>query len=333
MKSNSWEEEFNNTIVTANAIPVNSWINGAIMGSNESDWYRFDVSVNGKVRLTFKHEYIDSNYTYWDAEFYGANNELLSKVIAVKGNITNEFVGESISLTAGTYFVRISKGFYWSNIQYAFSVDFTNSDDFSGKRDDLDISIINVPETEILPEKTERTTDDNSTDTDQKADMETGEVIQHEGIKYRITDEEEVAVTGMAVDTATLTIPAEITVDGINYEVVAVEKNAFKKNKKLKKVIISANLDYIGSNAFYACKNLDELIIEGDVDQIDSKTFYNCKKLKSISILTDSLEKIGSKAFKKIYKKSQVKLPESVYAEYSQMLKKAGLPSKAKIIY
>lgn len=110
-----------------------------------------------------------------------------------------------------------------------------------------------------------------------------------------------------------------------------IKKNAFKNNKKLKRVTIKADLVSIEEGAFTGCKALERLNLNGDIDAIERKAFYNCPKLKQIYITTDVIPELGSKAFGKVYSKVAVKVPAGMVAEYKKVLKKAGLPSKAVV--
>lgn len=106
------------------------------------------------------------------------------------------------------------------------------------------------------------------------------------------------------------TVPATVKIKGETYQVTAVDKNAFKNNKKLNNVTIGKYVTKIGANAF-----------------------YGCKKLKTISIKSTKLKSVGKGAFKGIVKNVAVKVPKAKLASYKKLLKKktTGLPSKAKI--
>lgn len=107
-----------------------------------------------------------------------------------------------------------------------------------------------------------------------------------------------------------VTVPATVKIKGENYQVTAIDKNAFKNNKQLKSVTIGKYVTKIGANAF-----------------------YGCKKLKTVSIKTTKLKSVGKSAFKGIVKSATVKVPKSKLAAYKKLLKKktTGLPAKAKI--
>ena len=131
----------------------------------------------------------------------------------------------------------------------------------------------------------------------------------------------------------TVTIPATVVIDGVTYKVTAIEKNAFKNNKYIKKVIIGNNIITIGDNAFYGCKKLKTVTIGKSVTKIGSKAFYGCSKIKTLTIKSTKLttKKIGSKAFTKTPKKMTVKVPKSKLKSYKKLLKAKGVNSRAKI--
>lgn len=111
-----------------------------------------------------------------------------------------------------------------------------------------------------------------------------------------------------------VTIPATVKIKGVTYKVTSIAKNAFKNNRRLKKLTISGNVTKIGSRAFYNCKNLNTITIKS-------------KKLTA--------KTVGSKAFSKAgnsnYKKLKVKVPSGKYKTYQKLLKSKGLSSKAKV--
>lgn len=98
----------------------------------------------------------------------------------------------------------------------------------------------------------------------------------------------------------TVTIPNTITVDGINYKVAEVGANAFKNNKKVKKVTIGANVVKIANKAFNKCPSLRNVII---------KTTLLTKKTAS------------KKCFSKVSKKMVIKVPKKVKKSYAKIFK------------
>ena len=133
------------------------------------------------------------------------------------------------------------------------------------------------------------------------------------GNVYKVTSSrsssQTVAFIGNKVKTS-VTIPTTIKIKGATYKVTEISTNAFKNNRKLKKVVIGQNIVRIGKNAFYGCKKLTSITIKS-------------------SRLT--LNNIGKNAFKNTSPKATVKVPKKQKALYNQILKKRGLNKKAKV--
>ena len=110
---------------------------------------------------------------------------------------------------------------------------------------------------------------------------------------------------------ASVTVPATVNIQGKTYKVTAIAANAFKNNKKLKKVTIGENVKTIGKSAFYGCKNL-----------------------KTVNIRTSMLKgkTVGKNAFAKINAKAKVKVPKSKLKTYKKLLKSKGIKGKKQKI-
>ncbi|MBD5544030.1 MAG: leucine-rich repeat protein [Lachnospiraceae bacterium] len=117
----------------------------------------------------------------------------------------------------------------------------------------------------------------------------------------------------------------------IGKKVTSIGSKAFYNCTALKKITIGSNVTTIGSSAFYNCKALTSVTIGKKVTSIGSKAFYNCKKLKKITIKSTVLAKVGSKAFKNIYKKAVIKVPKKKLADYKVLLKGKGQAKTVKI--
>lgn len=107
----------------------------------------------------------------------------------------------------------------------------------------------------------------------------------------------------------TITVPDTVIVDGVTYKVTSVSKNAFKNNKRLKKVTVGKNITKIHVNTFYGCKNL-----------------------KIITIKSTNLKFIGKNAFKGINPKARIKVPKSKLSYYKKLFAKKGLKNTVKIV-
>lgn len=108
----------------------------------------------------------------------------------------------------------------------------------------------------------------------------------------------------------TVNIPDSITVNHVTYKVTEIAANAFKNQKKIRKVVIPSGVSRIGKKAFYGCKNL-----------------------KNITIKTTKLTKknVGSKAFSGIHAKAVIKVPKKKQSAYKKILKARGVTKKEKV--
>ena len=107
---------------------------------------------------------------------------------------------------------------------------------------------------------------------------------------------------------SSIVIPSTVKINGITYKVTSIARNAFKNNKKLKKVIIGSNIININTNAFNGCKNL-----------------------KMITIKSKNLKGIGKNAFKNIKANAKIKVPKDRLAQYEKLLTKKGQKATVKI--
>ncbi len=146
-----------------------------------------------------------------------------------------------------------------------------------------------------LPQKGRKITDDKSKNT-YKVNCP---AIQNGTVEFTASD----------TTKRSITIPESVIIDGAVYKVTSVSKNAFKNNKKIKKVTIGKNVKTIGSNTFSGCKNLRTIIVKS-------------KQIKTV----------GKNAFKGIHSKAEIKVPKKKLKSYRKMFSKKGLKDSVKII-
>ena len=182
------------------------------------------------------------------------------------------------------------------------------------------------------------------------------------GAVYMVTDAETKGGTveymkPLSNGISNISIPSTVEIDGISYKVTSIAADAFKNNKKLKKIKIGSNVTIIGKNsfsgcskletltignnlvsigdnAFYNCTSLKTVTIPAKVKKIGKQAFYGCKNLKTIKIKTKKLtsKNVGKKAFAKIHPKATAKAPSSCLKFYKKLLQKKGLNGKKQKI-
>lgn len=141
-----------------------------------------------------------------------------------------------------------------------------------------------------------------------------GTKLTAKGASYQVTSAAEknptVVYKGSKKQKASVTIPDTVTIDKVTYKVTSIAANAFKNNKKLKKVVIGKNVTKIGK-----------------------KAFYGCSKLKKITVKTTKLTKknVGRQAFKGIHKKATFKVPKKKIRSYRKIFRARGAAKTTKV--
>ena len=139
--------------------------------------------------------------------------------------------------------------------------------------------------------------------------VKVGSVHKVGNYKYKVssTSAKSVTLTKKVTKKKAVTVPATIKINGTSYKVTAIGANVWKNDKTLQSVVIGTNVKKIGAKAFYGAKNL-----------------------KKVTIKTKKLASVGSGAYKGVSKKITIKVPAGKKKAYQKLLKKKGLPSKAK---
>lgn len=120
------------------------------------------------------------------------------------------------------------------------------------------------------------------------------------GNQYIITKDDEVTFSKAKSGIKSLTIPSTVKFQNITYKVTGIKTNAVKNNKKIKSVVVGANITSIANKAFNKCPNL-----------------------KKVTIKTTALTKktANKKCFNKVNKKLTVKVPKKVKKSYKKIFK------------
>lgn len=162
------------------------------------------------------------------------------------------------------------------------------------------------------PSDTTGDKDNNSTDSKDSKPVKAGQKITISGLRYKVVsiDAKIVRFTGAKKNIKKVIIPASIKIKNEKYKVIAIAKGALKGQKKLKKLIIGANIRSIGKNAFKGCKNLKKITIK-------------TKKLSS--------KNIGGNAFKGINNKAIVKVPKGNVKLYKKLIKAKSTSKSIKV--
>ena len=139
------------------------------------------------------------------------------------------------------------------------------------------------------------------------------------GVKYFLKSYPKEAIITGCSSPVNVSIGASIKPedDNDNYDIVAIEDEAFKGAESLTKVDLSGatNLSSIGNAIFEGCSNLTDVTLPDSrteiLTKITDKMFYGCAALSTLD-LPESVETIGASAFAGCKLLSTLVLPDNV---------------------
>lgn len=135
-----YESEWNDTIKTADELPLNTAAGGCLHNRSDIDYFKFELEEDSKVNLVFSLNDIiseTSSSDYWNITLYnGEDSGNAIQSFAAYGNKLN-YYPNAVGLSAGTYYVKIAAGdYYSSNIGYTLTAKVTPGADFESEGND-----------------------------------------------------------------------------------------------------------------------------------------------------------------------------------------------------
>ena len=132
---------------------------------------------------------------------------------------------------------------------------------------------------------------------------------------YKFTDNSltnEVEVTsGTIAYEDEVTIPATVTIDGVEYNVVGIGTSALENQDKVTTVSFPSSLKYIGKRAFYDCDYLTAVDIPASVKTVYDSGFDLCDRLATVT-LHEGLDSIGTWSFASLPALKSIVLPSTL---------------------
>ena len=123
-----------------------------------------------------------------------------------------------------------------------------------------------------------------------------------------------------------------IKISGKTYKVTAISSDAFKGNKKLKKITLGKNVSQIPAKAFYKQRKLKTLtILSTKINKIGSSAFAGCDKLTTFTLKSKKLSKKSVKNSLKGSKLKSIKTTSSLKKKYKKLFTKKNAGRKVKI--
>ena len=139
--------------------------------------------------------------------------------------------------------------------------------------------------------------------------------VEIDSIWYNLDEETlQAEVTyGDAKYSGSITIPATVNHEGVQYSVTSIGDEAFYGCESLTAITIPESVTSIRNYAFKYCESLTAINIPESVTSIGEYTFQYCSNLTAITIPENSqLTSIGNSAFKDCSSLTTINIPESV---------------------
>ena len=111
-----YEKEANKDRASATQMQLNKAYKGSLYLSDDIDWYKFVLSKDDAVTVTFKHKDLESSNRYWKLTLCDSTGTELDSEIFT-GNGTEKSL-TSQGLAKGTYYVKVEDYSYHSNSTY-----------------------------------------------------------------------------------------------------------------------------------------------------------------------------------------------------------------------
>ena len=313
---------------------LRTWLNGDFYNSAFTDTEKRAIidtqladNVNDKIYLLLPEELSNSAYGFTDA--FTERSKARQAEMTDYSHDSAALLDRNSAWNSDWWTRATVDSYYGVCVDYygAHSIDYgdTICEACAGVRPALhvNLSILNYDEPEKITDNShtegdasnvssekESIINDNKEENNNKKVITKGQIIECNSAFYKIGENSSVTyIMPKKKSAQSISIPDSIKIDGTKYNVTAISDNAFKNNKKLKKVTIGKNVTKIGKNAF-----------------------FGCKKLSKITIKSTKLKSIGKNALKGINKKATIKVPKKQLKKYKKLFKsKTGYKKTMKI--
>ena len=139
------------------------------------------------------------------------------------------------------------------------------------------------------------------------------------------------AITGYYGRSDAVNVPGSVKLDDVDYEVSAIDDEAFSQCRSITSVTLPASvksigdkafyectslagitfptaLAEIGEGAFYGCTSLENITLPAGVDNVMKETFYGCTSLQKVTFIAGSGVFVGESAFEECTSLSEIEL-------------------------
>lgn len=134
-----------------------------------------------------------------------------------------------------------------------------------------------------------------------------------DGLKYTYVPSSRIAtiVAGDYSELRKVTIPGNVEINGLSYQVKEIAANAFANCSQIDTILFENGIEKIGNVAFSWCYNTEFGTLPSSLKTIGDQSFWNCNSFKNLN-LPEGLQSIGSNAFGSCHNLQKVVLPSTL---------------------
>ena len=144
--------------------------------------------------------------------------------------------------------------------------------------------------------------------------------VEIDGIWYKLTSETkqaEVTSKSSGKYSGSITLPATVTHEGVDYSVTSIGQSAFEGCSSLTAINIPEGVTSIGGYAFYDCSSLTTITIPASVTYIESSAFKNSSNLLDVYCYAETLPTANKNIFQgSNYANATLHVPASALDAY-----------------
>lgn len=148
-----------------------------------------------------------------------------------------------------------------------------------------------------------------------------------DGLRYFINTDEQTA-TLVAKDSGKyegdIVVPEKVSLDGVDYPVVAFGGNCFSDCRELESIIIPNSVETLRNSCFKGCSSLSSISLPSSITSLGDACFNGCSSLSSVS-LPSSITSLGSSTFEGCSSLTSISLPSSITSIGYNCFRGAGL--------
>lgn len=118
-ETNGWEREYNDAPDLSTAVYENISVSGTMADAGtdfDSDWYRFEASREGKVKVGLRHPATGLGNEIFRVYVYNAALEQIGEVLSVSDSAESAYM--LFDAVPGEYFIKLTSGRYSSSVRY-----------------------------------------------------------------------------------------------------------------------------------------------------------------------------------------------------------------------